>query len=217
MFLALNRNKRSACLDLKMESGREALLKLVARYDVLLEQFRPGVLERLGLAHQTLRATNPRLVVLRAHGVRAGWSAGPARRTRPQLPGARRRPRHDRSGRGGAAGAGVSARRHRRRALVRRRHPGRAPSPQRRRCDGRRRGGLADRRLDARELDGLRDLGLRAALRRPLVGARRRPAHRRARALRHVRHEGRTLRRASRRSSRSSGTRSAPGRDCSPT
>ncbi len=63
MFLALNRNKRSACLDLKTERGREALLKMVARYDVLLEQFRPGVLDRLGLSHQTLRATNPRLVV----------------------------------------------------------------------------------------------------------------------------------------------------------
>jgi crotonobetainyl-CoA:carnitine CoA-transferase CaiB-like acyl-CoA transferase len=63
MFLALNRNKRSACLDLKKERGRAALLKLVARYDVLLEQFRPGVLARLGLGHDVLRAANPRLVV----------------------------------------------------------------------------------------------------------------------------------------------------------
>src|SRR5882672_7780578 len=63
MFLALNRNKRSACLDLKMASGRAALLKLAAHYDVLLEQFRPGVLERLGLGHPTLRETNPRLIV----------------------------------------------------------------------------------------------------------------------------------------------------------
>ena len=63
MFLALNRNKRSACLDLKKERGRAALLALVARCDVLLEQFRPGVLERLGLGHALLRRTNPRLVV----------------------------------------------------------------------------------------------------------------------------------------------------------
>jgi alpha-methylacyl-CoA racemase len=63
MFLALNRNKRSACLDLKKERGRDALLKLVAQSDVLLEQFRPGVLERLGLGHERLRATNPRLIV----------------------------------------------------------------------------------------------------------------------------------------------------------
>src|SRR6266852_5910203 len=41
MFLALNRNKRSACLDLKRESARLAFLELVARADVLLEQFRP--------------------------------------------------------------------------------------------------------------------------------------------------------------------------------
>jgi alpha-methylacyl-CoA racemase len=63
MFLALNRNKRSACLDLKTERGREALLKLAGHYDVLLEQFRPGVLDRLGLGHRTLRARNPRLIV----------------------------------------------------------------------------------------------------------------------------------------------------------
>jgi alpha-methylacyl-CoA racemase len=63
MFLALNRNKRSACLDLKKESGRRALLELVARSDVLLEQFRPGVLDRLGLGHAQLLAKNPRLIV----------------------------------------------------------------------------------------------------------------------------------------------------------
>jgi crotonobetainyl-CoA:carnitine CoA-transferase CaiB-like acyl-CoA transferase len=62
-FLALNRGKRSVCLDLKKESARAALLTMVARYDVLFEQFRPGVLERLGLGHSALRAANPRLVV----------------------------------------------------------------------------------------------------------------------------------------------------------
>jgi crotonobetainyl-CoA:carnitine CoA-transferase CaiB-like acyl-CoA transferase len=63
MFLALNRNKRSACLDLKTDRGRDALLTLAGQYDVLLEQFRPGVLERLGLGHTTLRERNPRLIV----------------------------------------------------------------------------------------------------------------------------------------------------------
>jgi alpha-methylacyl-CoA racemase len=63
MFLALNRNKRSACLDLKMERGRAALLELAAHSDVLLEQFRPGVLDRLGLGHRTLLEKNPRLIV----------------------------------------------------------------------------------------------------------------------------------------------------------
>ena len=63
MFLALNRNKRSACLDLKSDAGRETLLQLVESYDVLLEQFRPGVLDRLGVGHATLLARNPRLVV----------------------------------------------------------------------------------------------------------------------------------------------------------
>lgn len=62
-FLALNRNKRSAILDLKNPAAKEALLRLVRRYDVVLEQFRPGVLAKLGLSHDTLRAENPRLVV----------------------------------------------------------------------------------------------------------------------------------------------------------
>ncbi len=63
IFLALNRNKRSAVIDLKKPKGREALLRLARCYDVVLEQFRPGVLDRLGLSHATLLAENPRLVV----------------------------------------------------------------------------------------------------------------------------------------------------------
>lgn len=63
IFLALNRNKRSAVVDLKNAEARAAFLKLVRGYDVLLEQFRPGVLDRLGLSHATLLAENPRLVV----------------------------------------------------------------------------------------------------------------------------------------------------------
>lgn len=63
MFLALNRGKRSACLDLKKPEAREAFLKLVEKYDVVLEQFRPKVLDRLGLSHATLLERNPRLVI----------------------------------------------------------------------------------------------------------------------------------------------------------
>ena len=62
LFLALNRGKRSIRLDLKSEAGREVLLKLVREYDVLLESFRPGVMERLGVGYDTLREANPRLV-----------------------------------------------------------------------------------------------------------------------------------------------------------
>jgi crotonobetainyl-CoA:carnitine CoA-transferase CaiB-like acyl-CoA transferase len=63
VFLALNRNKRSAVIDLKKPGGKAALLRLARGYDVVLEQFRPGVLDRLGLSHATLLAENPRLVV----------------------------------------------------------------------------------------------------------------------------------------------------------
>ena len=59
------RNKRCATLDLKSGEGREALLRLVEDADVLIENFRPGVLERLGLAPDVLLARNPRLVICR--------------------------------------------------------------------------------------------------------------------------------------------------------
>lgn len=62
IFYALNRNKRSLALDLKAPGGREVLLRLVERYDVLVESFRPGVMERLGLGWEVLRERNPRLV-----------------------------------------------------------------------------------------------------------------------------------------------------------
>ena len=62
LFLSLNRNKRSIRLDLKHEHGREALLRLVRHHDVVLESFRPGVLERLGVGYERMREENPGLV-----------------------------------------------------------------------------------------------------------------------------------------------------------
>jgi crotonobetainyl-CoA:carnitine CoA-transferase CaiB-like acyl-CoA transferase len=62
LYLALNRGKRSVRLDLKSEEGREALLRLARDADVLLESFRPGVLDRLGVGYERLREENPGLV-----------------------------------------------------------------------------------------------------------------------------------------------------------
>jgi alpha-methylacyl-CoA racemase len=62
LFLSLNRNKRSIRLDLKTEPAREALLRLVREYDVVLESFRPGVLDRLGVGYERMREENPGLV-----------------------------------------------------------------------------------------------------------------------------------------------------------
>ncbi len=62
MFLSLNRNKRSIRIDLKSEAGREVLLRLVRDYDVVLESFRPGVLDRLGVGYERMRQENPGLV-----------------------------------------------------------------------------------------------------------------------------------------------------------
>ncbi|HEY5285719.1 MAG TPA: CoA transferase [Solirubrobacteraceae bacterium] len=62
LFLSLNRNKRSIRIDLKSEDGREVLLRLVREYDVVLESFRPGVLDRLGVGYERMREENPGLV-----------------------------------------------------------------------------------------------------------------------------------------------------------
>jgi crotonobetainyl-CoA:carnitine CoA-transferase CaiB-like acyl-CoA transferase len=62
LYLALNRNKRSIRLDLKSDGGREALLRLVRDADVVLESFRPGVLDRLGVGYERMREENEALV-----------------------------------------------------------------------------------------------------------------------------------------------------------
>jgi alpha-methylacyl-CoA racemase len=62
LYLALNRGKRSIRIDLKSEAGRDAFLRLAADYDVVLESFRPGVLDRLGVGYAALREINPRIV-----------------------------------------------------------------------------------------------------------------------------------------------------------
>jgi crotonobetainyl-CoA:carnitine CoA-transferase CaiB-like acyl-CoA transferase len=62
LFLLLNRNKRGVTLDLKTEVGRELLLRLVDDADVLVESFRPGVMDRLGVGYTVLAERNPRLI-----------------------------------------------------------------------------------------------------------------------------------------------------------
>jgi crotonobetainyl-CoA:carnitine CoA-transferase CaiB-like acyl-CoA transferase len=62
IYLSLNRNKRSIRLDLKHERGRQALIKLAESADVLVESFRPGVLDKLGVGYEVLRQANPALV-----------------------------------------------------------------------------------------------------------------------------------------------------------
>lgn len=77
LFTALNRGKRSLTLNLKTERGRKILLDLACRADVLIESFRPGVLDRLGLGYATLRGANPRLIVcaISGYGQRGPLSA----------------------------------------------------------------------------------------------------------------------------------------------
>jgi CoA:oxalate CoA-transferase len=61
-FLAQNGGKRSATINLKAPAGREVLLRLVATADVMVENFRPGVMARLGLGYEVLKVANPRII-----------------------------------------------------------------------------------------------------------------------------------------------------------
>ncbi|MCA0178710.1 MAG: CoA transferase [Actinobacteria bacterium] len=67
-YLAANRNKESIVLDLKSDDGRDILTRLAQRADVLIENFRPGVLARLGFSNEHLHELNPRLIILSISG-----------------------------------------------------------------------------------------------------------------------------------------------------
>jgi crotonobetainyl-CoA:carnitine CoA-transferase CaiB-like acyl-CoA transferase len=67
-FLSLNRNKRSLAVDLKADAGRQVLMRMIESADVFLQNYRPGVAERLGVDYATLSAINPRLVYVSMSG-----------------------------------------------------------------------------------------------------------------------------------------------------
>lgn len=67
-FMSLNRNKRSMTLNLKTEAGKALFLDLVQKVDILVENFRPGTMERLGLGYEELITINPRLIYAAASG-----------------------------------------------------------------------------------------------------------------------------------------------------
>jgi CoA:oxalate CoA-transferase len=79
-FASLNRGKESIALDLKKDGDREVFWQLVRRADVLVENFRPGCMERLGLGYDKLREANPRLIyaAVSGFGHTGPWSRKPA-------------------------------------------------------------------------------------------------------------------------------------------
>nr|WP_145552090.1 CaiB/BaiF CoA-transferase family protein [Variovorax boronicumulans] len=76
LFHAINRNKESLALDLKRPEDMAALQRLVARADVVVQNFRPGVIERLGMGYEQARALNPRLVYagISGYGETGDWA-----------------------------------------------------------------------------------------------------------------------------------------------
>ncbi|NKB97170.1 MAG: CoA transferase [Pseudomonadales bacterium] len=70
-FAMMNRNKRSAMINLSTEEGKDVLRRLVKDADVLVENYRPGVMDRLGLGYEALKAINPKLVYAAINGVGA--------------------------------------------------------------------------------------------------------------------------------------------------
>ena len=75
-FAAGHRNKRSLAIDLRSEQGRELMLSLARKADVVLSNFKPGTMESLGLGHADLLVANPRLALVEssAFGSRGPWS-----------------------------------------------------------------------------------------------------------------------------------------------
>ena len=140
-FFSVNRGKKSICLDLKTEAGRDLFLRLVERVDVVMENFTPGTMEGLGLGYDVLCAAQPaphlrRHLRLRADGPRPP-AAGPGHRSA----GHGRRHEHHRRARGAARAPRHFPGRHRRRPVHGHRRAGRPPraGAQRPRPDDRRR------------------------------------------------------------------------------
>lgn len=78
-FAQYNRNKQGVSLDLRSEDGKELLRKLVGKADVLVENFRPGVMDKLGVGYEVLRAENPRLI----YAAISGFGRSGPNRNRP--------------------------------------------------------------------------------------------------------------------------------------
>ncbi|QXX74578.1 CaiB/BaiF CoA-transferase family protein [Methylovirgula sp. HY1] len=78
-FLNLNRNKRSVALNLKTDAGREIFYKLVETADIVIENYRPGVMQRLRCDYETLRQINPRLIYasISGFGQTGPWASRP--------------------------------------------------------------------------------------------------------------------------------------------
>ena len=78
-FLNMNRNKRSIALNLKSKAGRDVLLRMVKQADILVENYRPGVVKRLGIDYETLSAINPALVYasISGFGQTGPWASRP--------------------------------------------------------------------------------------------------------------------------------------------
>lgn len=75
-FITLNNNKKSLSLDLKSERGREVFLRLVPNFDIVVENFTLGTMERLGLGYETLRDLHPQLIycTVKGFGVSGPWA-----------------------------------------------------------------------------------------------------------------------------------------------
>ena len=78
-FMAWNRNKRSIAIDMKKEKGKKIILQLIEQADIVVENFRPGVMERLGYGYTALKKINPKIIYCSA----SGWGSDGPYLTRP--------------------------------------------------------------------------------------------------------------------------------------
>ena len=158
------RNKKAVTLNLREAKGRELFLDLVEQSDIIVENFRPGTLEKWNLGYDVLRERNRGIILVRVSGLRADRPGGAQGRLRLGRRGGQRAAPHERIPRRAAAAAGVVARRQPGRHVRRAGCAGRAvPAHRHRRGAGRRR--RPDRILFGRT--GIHDPGLRRRRCRP--------------------------------------------------
>ena len=111
LWKAVNRNKRAITLDLRKPEGQELFKRLLPRFDVLVENYRPGTLDRWGLPRETLWSVQPKLTILRVTGFGQTGPYRGLRRLRAPLRGVLRDSRTSRRARRNADASGLSDRR----------------------------------------------------------------------------------------------------------
>ena len=130
-FVNMNRNKRSIAVDLRTDQGKAIIRRLIKRADVLIENYRPGIMEKMGLGYEDLKKINPGLIYAAISGFAGMGRAGACAIVSPGPAASRRKARLRGSARAGVTGAVTGRASDCRRRRVQPAGPGARPRPAR--------------------------------------------------------------------------------------